>query len=163
MIQLIYIEQKHIEQKQNFCVVGYSMGGNLAILLSVFDARISSVVACVPPINLPAKGIEQFPLTEAANKGQFMYYYTCGLVFHSVVDKALKEKKDGKNAFSLWLDYREGVKTGILESGEAGYLTMLETEISEELSQRLRALIGIKSANGKTFIEGLYTKLSVNK
>jgi len=59
-----YIQKSNSKPDQSFSVIGYSMGGNFAILLSVFDERISSIVACVPPINLPARGLESFDWPE---------------------------------------------------------------------------------------------------
>ncbi|NNL15157.1 MAG: hypothetical protein HKO81_00775 [Flavobacteriaceae bacterium] len=65
-----YIQQSNNIEEQTFGTIGYSMGGSLAILLSVFDDRISSVVACVPPLNLPARGLEQFNWSEDVLQGQ---------------------------------------------------------------------------------------------
>jgi len=65
-----YIQLRNTIPGQSFSVIGYSMGGNFAILLSAFDNRISSVVACVPPINLPARGLEMFNWSEEVIQGQ---------------------------------------------------------------------------------------------
>lgn len=65
-----YIQKHHPQPAPSFSVIGYSMGGNIAILLSIFEERISSVVACVPPINLPAKGLESFGWPEEIIQGQ---------------------------------------------------------------------------------------------
>lgn len=65
-----YIQQNNNIAENTFGTIGYSMGGSLAILLSVFDDRISSVVACVPPLNLPARGLEQFNWSEKVLQGQ---------------------------------------------------------------------------------------------
>lgn len=52
-----------------FGIIGYSMGGALAILLNATDNRISSVVACVPPLNHPEKELLKFSWSEEINKG----------------------------------------------------------------------------------------------
>lgn len=65
-----YIQNRENSLVKSFSVIGYSLGGNLAILLSVFDDRISSVVGCVPPINLPARGLEMFDWSEGVIQGQ---------------------------------------------------------------------------------------------
>ena len=52
-----------------FGVIGYSMGGALAIILNASDNRISSVVACVPPLNHPEKELLEFSWSEEINKG----------------------------------------------------------------------------------------------
>ncbi|MBT8182791.1 MAG: alpha/beta hydrolase [Eudoraea sp.] len=65
-----YIQSRSTDPDQSFSVIGYSMGGSLAILLSIFDDRISSVVGCVPPINLPARGLEAFNWSEEVLQGQ---------------------------------------------------------------------------------------------
>ena len=69
-IMMDYIQTCSAEPVRSFDIIGYSMGGNLAILLSVFDERISSVVACVPPINLPARGLESFDWPQDIIQGQ---------------------------------------------------------------------------------------------
>ena len=65
-----YIQQRNATPEQAFGVIGYSLGGNLALLLSAFDDRVSSVVACVPPVNLPAKGLEIFDWSQEVIQGQ---------------------------------------------------------------------------------------------
>lgn len=50
-----YIQQKNAQAK--FDIVGYSMGAAIALILNAKDHRISSVAACVPPLNHPAKEI----------------------------------------------------------------------------------------------------------
>jgi dienelactone hydrolase len=66
-----YIQDRENGQTQAFGVIGYSLGGNLAILLSVSDSRISSVVGCVAPINLPKNGLEVFDGSEEVIQGQW--------------------------------------------------------------------------------------------
>ena len=66
-----YVQLRHEIPDQKFGVIGYSMGGNFAILLSVFDDRISSVVGCVPPLNLPARGLEAFDWSAEVLQGQY--------------------------------------------------------------------------------------------
>ncbi|MCA0153508.1 alpha/beta hydrolase family protein [Winogradskyella vincentii] len=65
-----YVQQFNKVKNQSFGVIGYSMGGNIAILLSNHDERVESVVACVPPINLPGKGIETFDWPDDLVQGQ---------------------------------------------------------------------------------------------
>lgn len=59
-IILDYVQYREQRSDQSFNIIGYSLGGNLAILLSVFDNRINSIVGCVPPVNLPTRGLEMF-------------------------------------------------------------------------------------------------------
>lgn len=65
-----YIQNRNSNPDQSFGVLGYSMGGNIAIVLSASDDRISCVVACVPPINLPARGMESFDWPKEIIQGQ---------------------------------------------------------------------------------------------
>ena len=55
-----YISLTDKNQKISFAVVGYSMGGALAILLNAVDNRISNIVACVTPLNHPEKELVPF-------------------------------------------------------------------------------------------------------
>lgn len=65
-----YVESRQMTITPSFSTVGYSMGGNIAILLSAVDNRINSVVGCVPPINLPARGLESFNWSKDIINGQ---------------------------------------------------------------------------------------------
>ncbi len=64
-IQIImdYIESKSTATSQIFDVIGYSMGGQMAILLNSVDDRLNCVVACVPPLD-PKKGSEILGMNE---------------------------------------------------------------------------------------------------
>jgi dienelactone hydrolase len=64
-----YLQLRFELPNLKFGVVGYSMGGALAILLNASDDRISSVVACVPPLNHPEKELLEFNWSEQINKG----------------------------------------------------------------------------------------------
>jgi dienelactone hydrolase len=64
-----YLQFRHETPALTFGIIGYSMGGALAILLNASDNRISSVVACVPPLNHPEKELEDFSWSEQINKG----------------------------------------------------------------------------------------------
>ena len=65
-----YVEVLDPGSAPSFGTIGYSLGGNLAILLSVADDRVSSVVGCVAPVNLPANGLEAFDWSEDVIQGQ---------------------------------------------------------------------------------------------
>ena len=52
-----YIEHKYKISQPQFSLAGYSMGGALAIILNAVDNRISSLVACVPPLEKPEKEV----------------------------------------------------------------------------------------------------------
>ncbi len=65
-----YISDKNGSNHISFAAIGYSLGGNLAILLSMFDTRLTRVVGCVAPINLPARGLEAFSFSNKTIEGQ---------------------------------------------------------------------------------------------
>ncbi len=69
-IMMDYIQERNDMPNQSFGVIGYSLGGNLALLLGAIDDRVSSVVACVAPLNLPAKGLEMFDWPQEVLQGQ---------------------------------------------------------------------------------------------
>jgi len=48
-----YLEQVNKEPDIKFNLVGYSMGGSIALILNSIDSRINSTVACVPPLGRP--------------------------------------------------------------------------------------------------------------
>jgi len=53
-----------------------------------------------------AKGLTDFPLTEAADQGRFDLYYTCGLLIHQAIDLTL-HKRTNTDTFSLWKAFRQ--------------------------------------------------------
>jgi dienelactone hydrolase len=55
-----YLQFRFEIPDMKFSIIGYSMGGAMAILLNASDDRISSIVACVPPLNHPEKELEGF-------------------------------------------------------------------------------------------------------
>lgn len=61
-IILDFIETNASTSSIKFSSVGYSMGGSLALMLNATDSRIKSVVACVPPLNLPEKDLKDYAL-----------------------------------------------------------------------------------------------------
>lgn len=54
-----YIEGLSKETKPGFNIIGYSMGGAFALILNSIDARITCVVACVPPMARPFSELEE--------------------------------------------------------------------------------------------------------
>jgi len=59
-IKDIRIIMDYLESTQGnikFNIIGYSMGGAMALLLNASETRINSVAACVPPLNHPKKDI----------------------------------------------------------------------------------------------------------
>jgi dienelactone hydrolase len=46
-----YLESKSVAKTQIFDVIGYSMGGHMAILLNSVDDRLNRVVICVAPLD----------------------------------------------------------------------------------------------------------------
>lgn len=64
-----YLQYRFKISDMKFGVIGYSMGGALAILLNASDNRISSIVACVPPLNHPEKELMEFNWSEKVKKG----------------------------------------------------------------------------------------------
>lgn len=46
-----YLESKSTSKTQIFDIIGYSMGGQMAILLNSVDDRLNRVVICVAPLD----------------------------------------------------------------------------------------------------------------
>lgn len=69
-----YMEMRFEGEPEKFNVIGYSMGGMLAILLNSVENRFESVVACVPPLELPKvfKNIFDWKDMETAEKLDFL-------------------------------------------------------------------------------------------
>ena len=63
-----YIESKSTFKTQSFDVIGYSMGGQMAILLNSVDRRLNRVIACVPPLDAKKTGM-RLGMIEEKTKG----------------------------------------------------------------------------------------------
>ena len=61
-----YIESKSKSKTQFFDVIGYSMGGQMAILLNSVDDRLNRVVVCVAPLDF--KSGVRFGMSEENTK-----------------------------------------------------------------------------------------------
>lgn len=64
-IILDYIESKS-SKPRSFDVIGYSMGGQMAILLNSVDQRLNRVIACVPPIDAKKAAVRLGMIQEKA-------------------------------------------------------------------------------------------------
>ncbi|WP_158635205.1 alpha/beta hydrolase [Formosa maritima] len=63
-----YLQFRFENPDLKFGVIGYSMGGALAILLNATDNRISCIVVCVPPLNHPEKELKEFNWSKQLTK-----------------------------------------------------------------------------------------------
>ncbi|WP_371188261.1 hypothetical protein [Thalassotalea maritima] len=89
-----------------------------------------------------AKGLADFPLAKAADKGRFDLYYTCGLLIHQAIDLALK-KDSNEDIYSLWVAFRKQVEQGDLKGRET-FLVQAEQWTSADLMNRIKQLIDTK-------------------
>ena len=64
-----YLQLRFEVPDLKFNIIGYSMGGAIAILLNATDNRITSIVACVPPLNHPEKEIMGFNWSKEIKNG----------------------------------------------------------------------------------------------
>lgn len=55
-----YLENKYSDEKLQFNLMGYSMGGAISLIVNSVDSRVNSVVACVPPVNRPISELKDF-------------------------------------------------------------------------------------------------------
>ncbi len=93
------------------------------------------------------KGLTGLTLIEAANKGQFGLYYTCGLLIHQAIDHAVQKKSNGrKNIYFLWNEFRQRVEQGD-EKGPETFLALVEQYASKELVVRIKVLVETKLTN----------------
>ena len=90
------------------------------------------------------KGLTEISLMEAANKGQFGLYYTCGLLIHRAIDHSMQKKSNGlKNIYSLWNEFRLKIEQGN-EKGSKTFLALVEQYTSKELVIHIENLVGTK-------------------
>ena len=84
---------------------------------------------------------------DAAKKGQFGLYYTCGLLIHQAIDQAVQKKSNGlKNIYSLWNEFRQKVEQGD-KKGPETFLALVEQYASKELVVRIKVLVETKLSN----------------
>lgn len=59
------------------------------------------------------EGLKKGPLTTAADRGDFSSMYSCGMVIQLSIDKAVRQKSNGRSdLFSVWADFLAKVKQG---------------------------------------------------
>jgi hypothetical protein len=102
-----------------------------------------------------AKGLANFPLIEAADKGRFDLYYTCGLLIHQAIDLTLQENSD-KDIYSLWVDFRSEAEKGDRKGSEI-FLSHTEKWTSKELVNRIKEVIENKLSSPKDALKHLVT------
>lgn len=102
-----------------------------------------------------SKGLSHFPLVEAADKGRFDLYYTCGLLIHQAIDLALQEKGK-KDIYSLWGDFRKQAEKGD-EKGSEIFLSHAKKWTSEELVNRIKEVIESKLSSPEKTLNHLVT------
>ncbi len=92
---------------------------------------------------------------DAADKGQFGLYYTCGLLIHQAIDQEIKKKSKGlKNIYSLWNEYRQKVEQGD-EKGTDTFLALVEQYTSKALVLRIKELVETKLDNPEEILSRL--------
>ncbi|MDN3653154.1 hypothetical protein QWY77_10365 [Thalassotalea ponticola] len=102
-----------------------------------------------------AKGLRQFPLVEAADKGRFDLYYSCGLLIHQAIDLAL-QKHAKKDIYSLWVDFRKQAETGDTK-GSKVFLAHTEKWTSKALVNRINEVIESKLSSPENTLNQLAT------
>lgn len=102
-----------------------------------------------------AIGLDNFPLVEAADKGRFDLYYTCGLLIHQAIDLKLREKGK-KDIYSLWVDFRRQAEKSDVKRSEI-FLSHAEKWTSKDLVNRIKEVIGTKLSNPDKTLNHLVT------
>ncbi|PNQ72172.1 hypothetical protein C1T31_12660 [Hanstruepera neustonica] len=64
-----YFQDRYVDNNISFSIIGYSMGGAIAIILNAVDNRISTIVSCVPPLHHPEKELKGFNWSEEVTNG----------------------------------------------------------------------------------------------
>ena len=101
------------------------------------------------------KGLKQFPLIEAAEKGQFGLYYTCGLLIHQAIDRAVQGKSNSqKNIYSLWNEFRLQVESGE-NKGPDTFLSLVENYTTKSLVKTINDIVSQKLDNPELVLKGL--------
>ncbi|QPG05830.1 hypothetical protein IT774_00670 [Salinimonas marina] len=92
------------------------------------------------------KGLIDFPLAQAAAKGRFDLYYSCGFLIHQAIDQQLREKGE-KNIYSLWLEFRNQAEKGNKKDGQKGselFLFLTKKWTSSEFASRIKQVVESK-------------------
>lgn len=92
-----------------------------------------------------ATGLTHFPLVEAADKGRFDLYYTCGLLIHQAIDLALQQQ-GGNDIYDLWTAFRIQADQGDKKASDL-FLSMTEKWTSPLLVARIKAILNSKLSN----------------
>lgn len=92
-----------------------------------------------------AKGLTNFSLIEAADKGRFDLYYTCGLLIHQAIDATLQQQGDN-NIYDLWTAFQQQAESDNMKASDL-FLSITEKWTSPELVERIEEIVKSKLSN----------------
>ncbi|WP_444918897.1 hypothetical protein [Microbulbifer sp. JMSA003] len=94
------------------------------------------------------KGVKEIPLVEAANRGRFDLYYSCGLLIHRAIDLFLQsENTDPSNIFSMWSSFRQEVEGGGEKGADTFLVLLSQREGAAELVNSIELLLDGKPSS----------------
>ena len=104
------------------------------------------------------EGLDKMTLNSASTQGRFDLYYTCGLVIHQAVDKALHTHDSGDSA-SVWRAFsRQAEQLGT--GGIDVFLAVVQGNTSESFAKQVRLLVEKQQGNPEEAIEALMSAAS---
>ncbi|MEC7470312.1 MAG: hypothetical protein VYC51_10725, partial [Pseudomonadota bacterium] len=99
------------------------------------------------------EGLDKMTLSQASTQGRFDLYYTCGLVIHHAVDKALQKHDSGDSA-SVWRAFSQQAE----QLGTGGidvFLAVVQGNTSESFAKQIRLFVEKQQGNPEQAIEAL--------
>ncbi|MBD1581068.1 hypothetical protein [Pseudoalteromonas sp. S16_S37] len=105
------------------------------------------------------KGLADGPLIEAASRGRFDLYYTCGLLIHRGIELAAQRRqKQQENTYTIWKKFRHEVELGA-PSELSTFLTVVENETSKELVSTITNMINTRSSEPPSLVNQLFDEM----
>lgn len=102
-----------------------------------------------------AKGLKDFALVDAAEIGQFGYYYTCGMVIHEAIEQVfMKQNKNEHSAYAIWNRFRLAVENG-KEVGQNTFLDIADKMTKRKISDKIINFISTKHQDPTANMAGL--------
>lgn len=100
-------------------------------------------------------GLKDMALINAADKGQFGLYYSCGALIHHAINNAVKNSSAAKNnIYTVWNDYRRRIEGGDTADQDT-FFHVVEQYAGYNLSAHIRSLVNEKIEDPIAYINKL--------
>ncbi len=86
------------------------------------------------------EGLAMHSLQESVNRQRFDLYYSCGLLLHAAIDRAMSHEADQSQFHQLWQAYSQAISASSIDAATV-FFSVLQERVPPSLIAQLRVLI----------------------